>query len=282
MESSSTERNRGDEARAELAELIDLQMSPLGLAAMDVLAPAAGETVLDVGCGAGETILQLAERVGVSGHIVGVDIAPRVLDVARSRTAHLPQVALLQEDAGKLALPDESFDSIYSRFGVMFFDDPNRAFSNMRRMLKPHGRIGFICWRSVYENELDLFPVQAAGLSVDADATPFSFENANRIKDVLSLAGFGCVTVHAHDSSVSSGNAEAMLKVVTRVGALGMILRAKPTLLPQIKPQVRAALAARELNGKVSLQSATWIVTARAIKPDACQLSTSSLDPAPS
>jgi len=265
MGQALTVRNSGDEARAELAELIDLQMSPLGLAAIDALAPARGQVVLDVGCGAGETILQLAERVGEVGRVVGVDVAPRVLDVARSRTAHLPQVTLLHEDAADMALPDESFDGIYSRFGIMFFANPSKAFANMRRMLKLQGKLGFVCWRSVDENELDLFPVHAAGLSVEADTAPFSFANADTIKDVLCSAGFDRIDIDAHDSSVSSGNADAMLKVVTRVGALGMILRATPALLPQIKPKVRAALAAREVDGKVSLRTATWIVTATAV-----------------
>ena len=116
---------------------------------MDVLAPANGQAVLDVGCGAGETILQLADRVGEAGHVVGVDVAPRVLEVARS--------------------------------------------------------------------------------------------------------------------SVSSGDADEMLKVVTRVRALGMILRAVPSLLPQVEPKVRAALITREEDGKVSLRAATWIVTADAM-----------------
>jgi SAM-dependent methyltransferase len=265
MASASTTRNLGDEARAELAELIDAQMSPLGLAAMAGLAPLPGQIVLDVGCGAGETILQLAERVGETGRVVGVDVAPCVLNVARARTRHLPQVTLLQEDAATLSLPGESFDGIYSRFGIMFFADPYEAFSNMRRMLKRRGKIGFVCWRSVNENELDLFPVQAAGLSIGADAAPFSFESADTIKNILLSAGFEGVAVDAHDCSVSSGGIDAMLEVVTRVGALGMILRAAPSLLPKIKPQVRAALAARESDGKVSLQSATWIVTATAM-----------------
>jgi SAM-dependent methyltransferase len=254
----------GDEARAELAELIDLQMSPLGLAAIDALAPERGQAVLDVGCGAGETILQLAERVGNTGRVVGVDVAPRVLDVARNRTDHLRQVTLLQEDAANLALPNGSFDGIYSRFGIMFFADPSRAFSNMRRMLKRHGKIGFVCWRSFDENELDFFPVQAAGLSLDADTAPFSFDNSDTIKNVLRSAGFDRIAVEPHDTSVSSGSTEAMLQVLTRVGALGMILRGTPALLPHVKPQVLAALAAREADGKVSLRSATWIVTATA------------------
>lgn len=239
-------------------------MSPLGIVAMDALGPALGQTVLDVGCGAGETILQLADRAGETGRVIGVDEAPRVLDVARSRTAHLPHVALLQEDAADLVLPDQSLDGIYSRFGVMFFSDPIKAFSNMRRMLKPTGAIGFVCWRSVDENELDVLPLKAAGLLAQTASAPFSFERSDTIKDVLHASGFFHVNVAAHDAAVSSGGTDEMLKVVTRVGALGMILRRTPALLPQVEPKVREALAAREFEGSVSLNVAIWIVTATA------------------
>jgi hypothetical protein len=146
----------------------------------------------------------------------------------------------------------------------MLFGDPINAFANMRRMLKRQGRIGSVCWRSVAENELDIFPVQAAGLPVEVGTAPFSFEKVDIIERVLRLAGFDHIDVEAHDSSVSSGGIDEMLKVVTRVGALGMILRETPSLLPRVEPQVRAALAMREQEGKVSLSAATWIVTATA------------------
>lgn len=262
MESPSTVQAVGDQARADLADLIDLQMSPLGLVAMDALAPAAGQTILDVGCGAGETILQLADRVGVTGRVIGVDIAPRVLAVARKRTAHLPQVTLLQEDAARLALPDRSVDGVFSRFGTMFFAEPTQAFANIGRMLKPGGRIGFVCWRSMRENELDFFPVEAAGLPITIDPTPFSFEDADTITTVLGSAGFEHICVNAYDADISSGDADTMLRVMMRVGALGKVLRETPAFLPKAQPRVRAALLARGGGGKVILRAATWIVTA--------------------
>jgi len=264
MEVRAAVNDVGDRARAELADLIDRQMSPLGLAAMNALAPEPGDTVLDVGCGTGQTILQLAERVGPSGQVIGVDIAPRVLAVARRRTAHLPQVSLLQQDAGDLTLRRYSVDRVFSRFGTMFFANPVAAFSNLRRMLRPGGRTGFVCWRSMEENELDTFCVEAAGLPIAVDTSPFSFDSAAAVEQVLCSAGFDQIMVSAHDAQISSGDAEATLKVVTRVGALGKALRENPGLLAKAEPPVRAALTARELNGAVHLGSATWIVTATA------------------
>jgi SAM-dependent methyltransferase len=245
-----------------VADLLDLQLSPLGLAAMDALAPASGQTILDVGCGAGETVRQLTERLGAAGRVIGIDIAPRVLAVACSRTAHLPQVTLLHGDAATLDLPDESVDGVYSRFGVMALADPVAAFSNFRRMIRGGGRIAFVCWRSLQENELDFLPLQAAGLNIATDETPFSFARAGFVTNVLHAAGFGGVTVRAFDASVSSGDVDAMVKVLTKVGALGKILREMPALVAEAEPRVRAALSARRSNGPVRLGAATWIVTA--------------------
>ena len=251
-----------DEARAEVADLLDLQLSPLGLAAMDALAPACGQIILDVGCGAGETVMQLAERLGTNGRVIGVDIASRVLAVAQFRCAHLPQVTLLRDDAAKLDLPDESVDGVYSRFGVMGFADPILAFSNFRRMIKRGGRIAFVCWRSLRENEVDFLPLQAAALAVAIDETPFSFERPDFVTNVLRSAGFGNVTVREFDASVSSGDVDAMVRVLTKVGPLGKILRENPALMAEAEPRVRAALSARRSGGQVRLGAATWIVTA--------------------
>ncbi len=116
MAVSPTSQDLGDLARAELFALIDRQMSSLGLVAIDALSPIPGQTVLDVGCGAGQTVVQLAKRVSAVGRVIGVDIAPRVLAVARARTAHLAQVTMMKADATLLALPTESLDVSILRF----------------------------------------------------------------------------------------------------------------------------------------------------------------------
>jgi SAM-dependent methyltransferase len=141
-------------ARAEVADLLDAQLSPLGLRAIEALSPQIGEAVLDVGCGAGQSVLQLADRVGPRGRVTGVDIAPPLLEVARRRAVGRSQVDFIECDALRLALPERSIDCVFSRFGVMAFRDPVAAFSNFRRMMRPRGRLAFVCWRSLDENEL--------------------------------------------------------------------------------------------------------------------------------
>ena len=254
-----------DRARVALAELIDRQMSPLGLAAMNALRLVTGATVLDVGCGTGQSTIQLAERTGPSGCVIGVDIAPRSLEAARARTGHLPWVKLEQADAARLDLPDQSFDIIYSRFGVMFFSDPLRAFGNLRRMLRPGGQIGFVCWRPIAENELDYLPLEAAGLKL-VNAPHLGFEQSSHIRDILHGAGFEELAVDPFEVEVSCGDVDKTMTVVMNVGALGKALRDEPHLRHEVEPRVPAAIKARATEAGVSLRAVTWIVTASAAR----------------
>jgi SAM-dependent methyltransferase len=257
-------RNLAAQAWAEVREPLDRQLSPLGLRAMDVLRPEAGDVIVDLGCGAGQTLLQLAERVGPAGRVIGVDISPLLLDVARDRTLCVAQVSCIEGDAAVLDLPSQGVDAFFSRFGVMALSDHSAAFSNFHRMLKPNGRIAFVCWRSLTENELDLLPLRAAGLEHLADPTPFSFEDASYVRATLERAGFTDVHVSAYDESVTSGDLDAMTTVLMKVGPLGKIIRENPALRAAAEPRVRAALATLGDPTCVTLNAATWIVSGRA------------------
>ncbi len=252
-----------DAARASIAGLLDLQLAPLGLAAINELAPTQGETILDVGCGAGGTTIQLAECVGPTGHVIGVDIGPRSILVAQSRTKLITKVTLREEDASTLNLADHSLDAIYSRFGVMFFESPHIAFANFRRMLHADGRLAFVCWRSLSENELDMLPLKAAGVAVEADDTPFSFAAAGTIRELLQGSGFTDISVRKFDAPVTCGDLNETVKVTTTVGALGKVLRDNPELSAAAIPRVREALKPRQSESGVYLQASTWVVSAR-------------------
>lgn len=260
---STLPRDLAAQAWAEVQEPLDLQLSPLGLRAIDALRVEPGETIVDLGCGTGQTLLQLAERVGPMGRVIGVDISPVLLDVARAREQGIGQVGLINGDAAALDLPPQSVEAFFSRFGVMAFPDHVAAFSNFQRMLKPNGRIAFVCWRSLAENELDLLPLRAAGLEHFVDPTPFSFENAGYVRSMLERSGFVDVTVVAYDETVSSGDVDAMTTVLMKVGPLGRIIRENPALRAAAEPRVRAALTALGDPAHVALKAATWIVSAR-------------------
>jgi SAM-dependent methyltransferase len=250
-------------AWAEAHELIDRQLSPLGLRAIEALALSSGDIVLDIGCGAGQTLVQLAERVGNEGQVIGVDVAPLLLEIAKRRTEPLRQVRLIQTNAQYLDLPSESTDAVFSRFGVMTFKDPVAAFANFRRIMRPSGTLAFCCWRSLRENELDHFPLSAAGFQSTVDESPFSFADPEHIRRTLEAAGFSEIVVQSHDEKVSSGDLDAMTSVLLKVGPLGKIVRENPALRATAELRVREALAALGRRSKVELLASVWIVTAR-------------------
>lgn len=253
-----------EKAYLEVWNLVDLQFSSLGQRAIDALAPRRSDVIVDVGCGAGQTVLQLADRVGPEGKVIGVDIAPLLLECARNRATGVAQASFIACDATRLDFPDRSADGVFSRFGVMRFADPIAAFSNFHRLMKPSGRLAFVCWRPLEENELDVMPLRATGLEDRADDAPYSFANPAFIRTVLNSAGFGQIRIEPYDQAVSSGGLQAMLTVLMKVGILGKIIRENPEMCAPVEDRLRAALAAKIVQGRVSLNAAIWVVTATA------------------
>jgi len=214
-------------AWAEVREPLELQLAPLGRRALAALAPHPGESVLDIGCGGGETALDLARSVAPDGTVVGVDLSAAVLAFARRAAKGCERVRFVQADAQVFPFEPASFDAAFSRFGVMFFADPTAAFVNIRRSLRPNGRLAFVCWRALEENPLDIVPLRAASAHLppqpahDPDAPgPFAFANPDRVRGILERAGFGEIEITARDEKVGSGDLDTMLAVCSQVGAL--------------------------------------------------------------
>ena len=249
---------------------MELQLAPLGRRALAALAPRPGESVLDIGCGGGETVVELARLVAPDGTVVGVDLSAAVLSFAQCAAKGCERVRFIQADAQVFRFEPASFDAAFSRFGVTFFADPIAAFINIRHSLRPNGRLAFVCWRALEENLLDILPLRAASAHLppqplhDPDAPgPFAFADPDRVRGILERAGFGEIEITARDEQVGSGDLDTTLAVCSRVGALGKILRENPELRAETLPAVRSALAAHDGPDGVRLNAATWIVTAR-------------------
>jgi SAM-dependent methyltransferase len=249
-------------------ERLDRQLDPLGRAALRALAPRRGEHVLDVGCGSGQTTLQLADAVGSAGRVVGLDVSLPLLAAARRRSREV-HVSFLHADAQKHAF-EQPFDAVYSRFGVMFFDDPVAAFANLRRALRPSGRVAFVCWRAEAENPIMTAPMVAAARHLpplppppDPGAPgPFAFADGLRLARILEAAGFGTIRMTPHDEPIGGNDRTATLELALRIGPLGRLLREHPEHRAGVVDAVRDALEPFIVDGIAHIPSATWIVTA--------------------
>jgi SAM-dependent methyltransferase len=258
---------------AALNDRLDRTIEPLGRAALEALAPAAGERVLDIGCGCGQTTLDLAARVGADGRVLGVDVSAPMLQIARHKAARtgLAQATFLQADAQTHAFETAAFDAAFSRFGVMFFADPAAAFANIRAALAPGGRLAFLCWRAAAENPMMTVPFAAALPFLPHPPSPpdplapgpFAFADRDRVRGILAAAGFGDIDIAAHDQPIGGGDFEEGVETALKVGPLGAILRDQPQLQGAVIGAVRAALAPFASGAGVIFDSATWIVSAR-------------------
>ncbi len=170
---------------------------------MEFLGLSVGERVLDVACGGGKTTVAAAREVGPSGHVTGVDISEGMVALAKTRIAEagLDNVALSQGDAQVDDFPSAPFDAVLSQFGIMFFDDPTAALTNIRRQLKPGARAAFITWQP--EERMKWSPAHIVVKYLpppDEDAADTieragSWGDAAFAKEVLSSAGFSDIRV---------------------------------------------------------------------------------------
>ena len=260
-----------------LHAVIDDQIRPLGLRAMDRAALHAGDNVLDVGCGCGATTVELARRVAPGGTVTGIDISAVMLDEARRRAREIGVAARFElADAQTHAFAPAGIDVVFSRFGVMFFVDPTAAFTNLRRALCPDGRLAFVCWRSLPENPWMFVPLGAAlpllpppPLPAPDAPGPFSFADPERVRGILDRAGFRDLGIDPVDEVLTIGGGAGLDDTVAfmlQMGPTGALLRAAkdPSLESRVAAAVRESLVPYMTPAGVRMQSASWIVTARA------------------
>lgn len=252
----------------------DRLIKAFGEAALSAAGARAGERVLDVGCGCGDTSLALADRVGVMGRVIGVDVSAAMLDVARQRADGRDNLTFIEADASRAELPGP-FDLLYSRFGVMFFDQPEAAFRHMRAAMKDDGRLAFACWQKPQDNPWAMVPMlaarEASGLDLpppDPHAPgPFAFADAGRVKAILETAGFGAVKAETFEAPMFLGSTVKSAAIgCTKMGPASRIAReAGKERLPAITTAIEAALTPfAGADGSVALPGRVWVVTASA------------------
>lgn len=254
--------------------VIDEQIGSLGRVAMDRAGIRAGERALDVGCGCGGTTLEIARRVGPAGFVVGIDLSAPMLAEAerRARESHVSNARFQNSDAQTHAFAPGEFDVGFSRFGVMFFADPGAAFANIRKALKPGGRLAFVCWRAMPENVWAFAPFAAARDLLPAQPPPdphapgpFAFADSARLKSILEGAGFADVKIEKLDTVMHmAATAKEAAQFTLGIGPLARAAAdADDQTRAKIVERVTVAMQKFETAEGVSPPAACWLVGAR-------------------
>jgi ubiquinone/menaquinone biosynthesis C-methylase UbiE len=260
-------------------EIVTAGLGAHGEAALAAHPPRIGDRVLDIGCGFGDTSLRIAELVGDSGLVLGVDVAPRFIEAAENEAeqAGAERVSFAVRDVQVTEFEDR-FDYAFARFGTMFFANPVAAMRNVRQALVPGGRLCMVVWRRKLDNDwLHRAETVVEEYVEEPEETdeptcgpgPFSMANADTVSDILLNAGFTAVELRRCDIPILIGrDLDHAVEFVTAIGPAGEVIRLAGDEAEKIRPQIEAALreALAEFEGPdgVVASASTWIVSARA------------------
>jgi SAM-dependent methyltransferase len=272
QESLAWNARRGD-AWTDLQPLLDGLFSPFEAVLTDAVISSGVCDVLDIGCGTGATTLAFGTRLAPLGSCTGIDISRPMLDLAQSRAtaAGLGNVRFVEGDAQCFDFPRHAFDAVTSRFGIMFFKDPVRAFANIRRAVRPNGVLTCVAWRSETDNPFMVTGELATGSLVQwperaAPTTPgqFAFADAAHVERILGAAGW--CTIEISPINVPCSLPKADLAVYARrMGRVGMVL---PDLDQALQEKVESALddafASFVTADVARFDSACWLIRAHA------------------
>ncbi len=258
-------------------EQILLGLGQFGIEAMRRFPPAEGSRVVDIGCGFGDSTVQLAELVGPTGSALGVDIAPRFVEYARAETT-LPNVHYRVMDV-QAAPFDEQFDYAFARFGTMFFANPVAAMRNVRNALTEGGRLCIVVWRRREENPWlyvaeqvvkPLLPEPEADIDeAHCGPGPFSMAGADTVSMQLRAAGFDEIAFQRFDTPFLVGrNLGEAVEMNLALGPAAEALRFAgdegAAMRPKLEALLREALAPYDTGDGVILDSSVWFITATA------------------
>ncbi len=258
-----------------MQERMDAQIGAHGALALAALNAQPGERILDIGCGCGATALALARAVGAAGRVHGVDISGPMLARARERAAAagFANATFELADAQTHALPAGSFDALFSRFGVMFFEAPAVAFANLARALRPAGRVVFACWQPIAANAWVGVPMAALASVLPLPAPPppgapgpFAFADPERVRGILTQAGLTDIAFRNETLPMAFGGVDDAAAFLTDMGPASRAVREAgggDALREKAQAAIRDAIAPHARAGRVELPSAIWVVSAR-------------------
>jgi len=254
------------------AERFDTMLAPFGRRLMTAIVLKPGERVLDVGCGNGAISLEAARAVGPGGRVIGLDLSMPMLGVARRRADEQGlDVDFVHGDAQTTSF-DEPFDVVMSRFGVMFFDDPAVAFTNLARAARRGGRLCFVCWQEMFANEWIAVPAMAMVAHVGIPELPepgapgpFALADAQRTRGLLESSGWSEVTVEEHKDGMRIGRDPEDVVAFMLSDEMGrrLVDGKDPEAVQAGTEAALEALRPYATPEGVVLDGAYWLVTAR-------------------
>ena len=234
-----------------------------------------GDRVLDVGCGFGDASSKLADLVGPEGEVVGIDCCDTFLDYARREAAGRSNVSFIRGDA-EIALPTNQYDFVFARFGTMFFANPVAGLRNMRKALRPGGRMVHIVWRARADNPwlsmakevvLRFLPEPGADAQTCGPG-PFSMSDEATVRQMMTIAGYQQIEFRRVDAPVVIGNDVAdAIDFQLAIGPAGEVFREAGQEAEAKRAQIEAALAEAIKRQKTSAQgivmdSSSWVISA--------------------
>ncbi|MDM0032847.1 class I SAM-dependent methyltransferase [Variovorax sp. J22P271] len=264
---------RAGRAWVDAQEVLDQMFKPFEDRLAEAVRAADAHRVLDVGCGTGSTTLAVARLLGAEGRCTGIDISEPMIAAARARAEREGTPAsFVGADAQTHAFEPASFDMIISRFGVMFFDDPARAFANLRRAARDGAELRFVAWRSAAENPFMTTAERAAApllpnLPARQPDAPgqFAFADRRRVYAILEESGWGEIDIRPIDVACTMPERE-LVGYLTRLGPVGLVLQeADERARMRIIETVRDAFEPYVHGDEVRLTAACWLVGARAV-----------------
>jgi ubiquinone/menaquinone biosynthesis C-methylase UbiE len=237
----------------------------------------AGDRILDVGCGFGDTAIKLAKLVGPTGEVVGIDCCDAFLEYARkdAQARGVANVSFVRGDA-EVALPTDQYDFVFARFGTMFFANPVAGLRNMRKALRPGGRMVHIVWRNRVDNPwLSMAKDVVLGFlpppGPDAQTCgpgPFSMSDESTVRAMMTAAGYDEIQFRRVDAPVFVGkDVNDAIAFQLAIGPAGEVFREAGELAEQKRGQIEAALAEAINRQKIGAQgivmdSSSWVISA--------------------
>jgi SAM-dependent methyltransferase len=254
--------------------VLDRALAAFGDAVVERAAARPGEHVLDVGCGCGASSITLSDRVGATGSVLGVDLSAQMLERARERAGTRANLSFARGDVTTFSFP-RTYDLVFSRFGVMFFEDPVAAFRQLRTAVRPNGRLVFVSWRAFEDNPWAALPVSAirsvlpgAPLShFDSDAPgPYAFADVKKVEQILLSSGFRDIQIDPFDGEVvlAGDDLDQAVEFAVNAGpALRILASVSPDVHARAKDAVRRAIEPMRTRNGFALAGSSWLVSAR-------------------